>query len=499
MQNSKTLKHKTFIGILWSFTDLITNRGMQFILQIILARLLLPEHFGLIGMVVILIAISGTIIDSGFSQALIRDKDVSQIDYSTIFYFNLLIALLLYTVFFISAGWISTFFSEPQLVNIIRVLSLILIIDALGIIQNVVLVKKVDFKTITKANIIGVLVSSTITIVMALSGYGVWSLVVNMVILEFVQTIFLWIFNKWVPSLTFSIQSLRKYFKFGYKLLLSGLLDTFYNNLYFLLIGRFYSTAQLGFYTNASRLSDLASHSVTSTVQRVSYPVLSSIQDDEVRLRSGFRKLIRMSAFINFPLLVGLAAVATPLYSLLFGDKWLPSVTYLQLLCFAGMFYPLHAINLNILQVKGRSDLFLLIEIIKKTVFTILILLSLYFKLGILGLIGATVVNSHLSFFINTYFSAKEIAYSTTSQMKDLFPAYMISLIMGGAVYLLGNLLPVGNLFLLLVYQITSGLFIYILLCKLVRIQELDTIYHMVFTNFLKGRLTMLRMRLKKA
>lgn len=499
MQNSKTLKHKTFIGILWSFTDLITNRGMQFILQIILARLLLPEHFGLIGMVVILIAISGTIIDSGFSQALIRDKDVSQIDYSTIFYFNLLIALFLYTVFFISAGWISAFFSEPQLVNIIRVLSLILIIDALGIIQNVVLVKKVDFKTITKANVIGVLVSSAITIVMALSGYGVWSLVVNMVILEFVQTAFLWIFNKWIPSLTFSIHSLRKYFKFGYKLLLSGLLDTFYNNLYFLLIGRFYSTAQLGFYTNASRLSDLASHSVTSTVQRVSYPVLSSIQDDEVRLRSGFRKLIRMSAFINFPLLVGLAAVATPLYSLLFGDKWLPSVTYLQLLCFAGMFYPLHAINLNILQVKGRSDLFLLIEIIKKTVFTILILLSLYFKLGILGLIGATVVNSHLSFFINTYFSAKEIAYSTTSQMKDLFPTYVISLIMGGAVYLLGNLLSVDNLFLLLVCQITSGLFIYIVLCKLVRIQELDTIYHMVFTNFLKSRLSMLRMRLKKA
>ena len=201
MLDLKTLKQKTFTGLIWSFTDLLANRGMQFILQIILARLLSPEHFGLIGMVVILIAISETIVDSGFSQALIRDTKSTQVDYSTIFYFNLLIALLLYGLLFISANSISAFFSEPQLIVIIRILSLVLIINSLGIIQRVILVKNVDFKTITKANIIGVLVSSIITIAMALTGYGVWSLVVNMIMLQLVQTTFLWIFNKWTPSI----------------------------------------------------------------------------------------------------------------------------------------------------------------------------------------------------------------------------------------------------------------------------------------------------------
>lgn len=497
MGNSKTLKEKTYIGFIWSFTDLMANRGMQFILQIILARLLSPVHFGLIGMVVILVAISETIIDSGFSQALIRDKNTNQTDYSTVFYFNLLLALVLYFLFFISAGLISDFFSEPQLVEIIRVLSLVIVISSFGIIQKVLLVKKVDFKTITKANIIGVLVSSSITIAMALSGYGVWSLVVNMITLEFVQNLFLWIFNKWTPSFTFSINSLRKYFRFSYKLLLSELIDTFYNNLYFLLIGRLYSTARLGFYTNALRLSDLASHSVASTVQRVSYPVLSSIQDDEERLRFGFRKLIKMSAFMNFPLLVGLAAVATPLYSLLFGDKWLPSVVYLQLLCFGGMLYPLHAINLNILQVKGRSDLFLLIEVVKKAVFTVLILIALFFKLGIIGLIGATVLNSYTSLFINTYFSGKEIAYSTKDQMKDLLPIFIISLSMGGGVYAFGNMLPFGD-FLVIICQISVGVFIYILLCKLAKVEEFNVLYRMIFINLLKNKLVILSAKSKK-
>lgn len=497
MSSSKSLKGKMMIGLFWSFTDLMANHGIQFIIQIILARILLPEHFGIIGMIVVFIAVSESIVDSGFTQALIRDQQTSQADYSTVFYFNMMIAVVMYCILFISAPMISVFFEEPKLINIIRILSLVLIINSLGIVQKVILVKKVDFKTITKVSVIAVFTSGSVTITLAILGFGVWSLVMNIIIMQLVQTLFFWLFNKWVPSFTFNIQSFKKFFKFGNKLLISGLIDTFYNNLYFLIIGRLYSTTQLGFYTNAIKVRDLASQSIAAALQRVSYPILSGIQDDEGRLRSSFRKIIKMSAFINFPLLVGLAAIAMPLFSLLLGEKWMPSVIYFQLLCLAGMLYPLHAINLNILQVKGRSDLFLLIEVIKKSLLTILIILSLVFNLGIIGLICSAVLNSYISLFINTFFSAKEIAYSAKSQMKDLLPAYIISLIMGGIVYIVGNLLLVGN-FLLLVYQVILGVLLYILLCKLARVQELNTIYHMVFTKSLKSRLTILRVKTKK-
>lgn len=487
MQDSKSLNSKTFTGLLWSFTDLMASRGMQFILQLILARLLLPEHFGLIGMVLIFIAISDTIVDSGFSQALIRNEHANQNDYSTVFYFNLMIAIVLYFVFYISAAMISVFFGEPQLIKIIRVLSLVLIINSFGIIQRVILVKKIDFKTITKVNIIATVIAGIITITMALLGYGVWSLVVNLVTVQFIQTLLLWIFNKWVPSATFKVQSFKKYYRFGYKLLLSGLLDTFYSNIYFLVIGRFYSTIQLGYYTNAVSFSDLASHSISSAVQRVSYPVLSSIQSDGERLRSGFRKIIKLSAFINFPLMIGLATVANPLFNILLGEKWIPSVIYFQLLCFAGMLYPLHAINLNILQVKGRSDLFLLIEIIKKAILTILIVLSLLFKFGIIGLIGAAVINSYISLYVNTYFSASEIAYSAKEQLKDLMPIFLISIFMGIVVALIGSILPSYH-FIKLSIQFSVGLVIYIVASKLVRIEELTTVYGMLLGIIMKNK-----------
>ena len=497
MNDSTSLKQKTMIGLFWSFADLMANHGIQFIIQIILARILLPEHFGVIGMIIVFIALSESIVDSGFTQALIRDQDTSQDDYSTVFHFNLFVAIVMYVLLFISAPMISIFFEEPQLINIIRILSLVLIINSLGIIQKVMLVKSIDFKTITKVSVIAVIVSGSVTITFALLGFGVWSLVINIISMQLVQTLLFWFFNKWVPSIAFKVQSFKKFFKFGYKLLLSGLIDTFYNNLYFLIIGRLYSTGQLGYYTNAVKIRDLASQSIAAAVQRVSYPILSSIQDDESRLKAGFRKIIKMSGFINFPLMSGLAAIATPLFSLLLGDKWIPSVIYFQLLCLAGMLYPLHAINLNILQVKGRSDLFLLIEIIKKGVLTIFIITSLLFELGIIGLIGAAVLNSYISLFINTYFSAKEIAYSAKEQMKDLVPIFMISIIMGIVVFSFGNVLPLFD-FWILIIQVIMGISLYILLSKLARISELGILYQMISTMFLKARVAMQKISSRK-
>lgn len=260
--------------------------------------------------------------------------------------------------------------------------------------------------------------------------------------------------------------------------MLSGLLDTFYTNIYFVIIGRFYSTTSLGYYTNAVKFRDLASLSIAIAVQRVTYPILSSIQDDTERLKFGYKKIIRTAAFINFPLLVGLAAIAHLLFGFLLEDKWLPSVVYFQWLCFAGMLYPLHAINLNILQVRGRSDLFLRLEIIKKAILTLLILLSLSLGLGIIGLIGAAVLNSFISLLVNTYYSAGEIDYSTGEQLLDLTPSFVISMIMGATVYLVGKLLPMNNLFEMLLL-IALGISLYIVLSISVKLRELFELFHL--------------------
>lgn len=485
MENRISLKGKTLKGLFWSFTDTLSTHGIQFFVQIILARLLLPEHFGAIGIILIFIAISNTIINSGFSEALIRDQHTSQIDYSTAFYFNVIMSVVMYLLLFLSAYPISIFFKEPQLIIILRVLSIAVIINALGMVQRVILEKKVDFKTITKVNVISVIVAGIITIVAAFMGYGVWSLVINSIVMQFTETFCLWVFNKWIPSLRFSIYSFIKFYRFGYKLLLSGLIDTLYNNIYYIIIGRFYSTIQLGYYTNAVRFSDLASQIITTSLQRVSYPILSSIRNDTARLKAWFKKLIKISAFINFPIMVGLAAIANPLFSFLFGEKWLPAVGYFQLLCIAGMLYPLHAINLNILQVKGRTDLFLKIEVYKKISLTILIILSLFLGLGIIGIIGSAVLNSFLSLFINTYYSAKEIGYSTRQQIKDILPIFLISTLMGGSVYFVGEGINASYL-LKLPIQVLLGCLLYFILSKTLRIQELNELIQMTVQLFKK-------------
>ncbi|MFC6039447.1 lipopolysaccharide biosynthesis protein [Paenisporosarcina macmurdoensis] len=485
MEDSNSLKSKTITGLLWSFADLLANHGIQFIIQIILARLLLPQHFGIIGLVLVFIVISNSIVDSGFSQALIRDQNTSQVDYSTVFYFNLLVAFVMYGVLFNFSNAISVFFGEPQLTEIIRIISLVLIINSLGIIQKVILIKNIDFRTITKISIVAATISGGITITLAILGYGVWSLVINILAMQFVQMLLMWIFNKWIPSITFSLQSFKKFFVFGYKLLLSGLIDTFYNNILFLIIGKFYSSTQLGFYTNAVKFRDLATLSITASVQRVSYPILSSIQEDEQRLKSAFKMLIKTSAFINFPLMIGLVVIANPLFNLLLGEKWIPSVIYFQLLCLAGMLFPLHAINLNILQVKGRSDLFLLLEIIKKTVLTLLIAVSLLCGLGIVGLIGATVINSYISLFINAYYSSREIDYSAKEQLRDLMPVFLITLFMGVIVSVSG-LIITENHFIKLIFQICIGLVVYVTVSKLAKVQELWIVYRLISSIFTK-------------
>ncbi|MBU3091653.1 lipopolysaccharide biosynthesis protein [Clostridium sp. CF011] len=487
MQEQSTLKKKTISGLFWSFSDLIANQGIQFVILVILARLLVPEDFGIIGMITVFIAVSQSFIDSGFTNALIREKEPSQEDYSTVFYFNLAMAVVLYIVLFLSAGGISRFFKEPQLIAILRVLAIVLIINSFGLIQRTMLTKSINFKTQTKISLISSVLSGIIAIIFAYMGFGVWSLVIKTLSMQLIQSFLLCIYNSWIPSLVFSVESFKRLFGFGWKLLASGLIDTLYNNLYFLIIGKSFSAVELGYYTNAQKLRDTASQSITSSVQKVSYPVLSSIKENEDKLRDAYKKIIKTSVFITFPLMIGLAAVASPLIRLIFGQKWVNSIVYFQILCFAGMLFPLHAINLNILQVKGRSDLFLRLEIIKKAIGLILIVIVLFFKFGINGLLWAAVLSSYIAYFINSYYSAELLSYSTIEQIKDIMPTFVASVIMAIVVYFSGAVLPNNNL-VKIIAQFIIGVVAYVGLSKIERIEELNTVYELLNSILKKGK-----------
>lgn len=486
MLKQSSLKRKTIYGLFWSFSDLIANQGIQFVMQVILARLLVPKDFGIIGMITIFIAISQTFIDSGFTNALIREKAPSKEDYSTIFYFNLVMASLMYIILFFSSGPISIFFKESELKYILRVLAIILIINSFGLIQRTILTKSMNFKAQTKINIFSAVVAGIIAVVFAYMGFGVWSLVINTLVNQFIQCLLLCLYNKWLPLFVFNIDSFKRLFAFGWKLLVCELIDKTYNNLYFVIIGKVFSPINLGYYTNAQKLRDAASQPITSVVQKVSYPVLSIIKEDEKKLKSAYVKIIRTSVFITFPLLIGLAAVANPLIRLIFGQKWIQSITYFQILCFAGMIFPLHVINLDILQVKGRSDLFLKLEIIKKVVGLSLIGSVLLLRTGIITLLWVAVLDSYVSYFINSYYSGELLSYSTIEQIRDIAPMFITSITMGIIVYYVGIILPNNNLVKLII-QIIIGIIVYVGISKIGEIEEMRTVYELL-KSILKNR-----------
>lgn len=443
-----SLKQKTISGLLWSFIDDIAKVGIIFVSGIILARLLTPREYGLIGMTTIFIAISQSFIDSGFKQALIRKKDCTQTDFSTVFYFNLLVSILFYLVLFIFSEFIGKFFNEPQLGAILRVLGLGLIINALALVQQTQLTKNINFRLQTWISIISSLVSGAIGIYMAFTGYGVWSLVASTLSRSFVVLLLLWLWRDWRPSWVFSWASFKEMFAFGSRLLISGLINTIYQNVYNLIIGKYFSAADLGYYTQAQTFRNLPSQHLTSVIQRVSYPVLATLQDDKQRLKATYRKLIQSTMLITFVLMLGMVAVAEPLMITLVGEQWRPSIGYLQLLCIVGMFYPLHAINLNMLQVQGRSDLFLRLEVIKKVLAVPVIVIGVFF--GIKVMIIGMFVNTLISYYLNAYWSGKFIGYSMVQQIKDILPSFALAAFVSVIVYACGSILEMPDLFKLI-------------------------------------------------
>jgi O-antigen/teichoic acid export membrane protein len=479
------IRQKTVTGILWSFIDNFSNLGISFIVGLILARLLSPKEFGLIGMVTVFIAISNSFVNSGFSQALIKKKDCTETDYSTVFFFNLTVGLFFYLMLFLLAPTIGLFFKEPQLIQIVRILGFTLIIDSLTIIQRTTLTKRVDFKLQTKITVSATIISGSISIWLAYNGFGVWSLVVKTLIQEGVNSFLLWLFNRWRPMLVFSKKSFSELFSFGSKLLISGLIDTIYRNVYYIIIGKYFSAQALGFYTRADQFKELPSSNINGIVSRVSYPVLAHLQDEPERLKSGYKNIIKVTMLITFVLMIGMAAAAEPMIITLIGEKWRTSIVYLQMLCFVGMLYPLHSLNLNMLNVQGRSDLFLRLEIIKKTLAIPTIIIGIFWgiKIMILGMM----INSIISYYINSYWSGKFINYSIKEQIKDILPSFLVALSTGLVVYTIGVILPLSYP-LILTIQVVIGGILAIGICELFKLDAYFEIKNIVLSKIISKK-----------
>lgn len=462
-----TLKQKTISGVIWNSIGKFGNQGLTFIVSIILARLIEPKEFGIIAMLSIFIAISQTFINSGLTTALIQKKNATDEDFSTVFYFNLLVSIFFYFILYICAPFISNFYSEPQLTKITRVLGIILIIDTFAAVHISKLQKNIDFKTQSKITILSTVLSGPVGIILAFCGYGVWSLVLYQIATRFFNSLFYWIFDKWRPKLIFSINSFKELFGYGSKLLASGLLNTTFNNVYNIIIGKYYNAASLGFYDRAKKLQMLAINNINSTIQVVTFPVLSQIQDNKKKLSDGYKKILELLVFVNFPAMILLLIIAKPLIIILLTEKWAQSIPYLQLLCVSGILFPLHSLNLNILKVKGRSDLFLQLEVIKKILIVITILISI--KYGIKGLIIGQIFSSVIAYFINSYYSGKFIDLNTKKQILIILPYLFIASIVGMVTYFIGNLSFNSNI-ILLVFEIFVFAISYLLLSKLFKL-----------------------------
>lgn len=465
---AESLKNKTIKGVAWSGIDNVLQFSVSFVVSIVLARLLSPDDYGLIGLTAIFTAICTTIINGGMGTALIRRKDATDDDYNTAFIVNLCVSICLYVVIFICAPLIAGFFGREELTELTQVSSLGMIVGALALVQRTRLTKRIDFKSQAKITLLASVSSGGIGIVMALKGFGVWALVAQHLSSQIISTICLWTVNKWIPKLRFSINSFHYLFGFGWKMMVSGLLDTVWKELYQVVVGKFYSPTTLGQYTRAKHFSILFSSNLTSVIQRVTYPVLSNIQDDKERMVAAYRRIIKTTMFITAICMFSLGAISEPLIYCLIGSKWHEAATYLPLICIGGALYPLHAINLNMLQVQGRSDLFLGLEIVKKIIGVIPLAVCIIY--GILPMLYVNLVTGVICYFLNSHYSGKLLGYSSWMQLKDITPSFGVAIIIAICVYFL-KYLPITN-WVILPLQLVLGTIVFFVLCHATKREE---------------------------
>lgn len=459
---TNSIKQDSLKGIKWSAIERFSLQGIQFLLGLIMARLLTPADYGIIGMLAIFIAVGQSFVDCGFSNALIRKKNCSQKDCSTVFYFNIVVGIAAYWAMFAIAPLVANFFDESILKDVLRVLAINLFLNSLAVVQRAKMTIAIDFKGQAIATLVSSLISGGVGIYLAYSGHGVWSLVYQSVLATVLNVVLLWMMSRWRPALIFSRASFNDLFAYGSKILAAGLLHTIYTNMTTFVVGKFYTPKDLGFYTRGQQIAALPSTNMTMIIQRVTFPILAKIQDDDAQLIKVYRKYISMASMGIFFLMILLASLAKPLVVILLTTKWLDSVIFLQIFCFAMMFDHLNQINLNMLQVKGRSDLFLKLEIIKKTISFAILFASIPF--GVIAICLSKVLYTQIAIVINTYYTGKIFGLGYFKQWSDFVKYLLLSVLACSPAFLL-SLLDV-NVYISLLLGSGSAVFFYIALLR---------------------------------
>lgn len=474
--NDNTLKKNTLGGFIWRFAERCGAQGVQFVVSVILARLLMPETFGTISLIMVFINILSVFIDSGMGSALIQKKDADDLDFSTVFYFNLFMCSSIYLVLFLCAPLIAKFYNYSELGLLIRVIGLSLLFSGVKSIQQAYVFKNMLFKNFFFSTLIGTIISAVVGIAVAYKGYGVWALIFQNLTNNVIDMIIIWHLVKWRPKWMFSFERLKGLFSYGWKLLVSALLDTGYNQLRTLIIGKAYSTTDLAYYTKANNFPSIIITNVNSSIDSVLLPSMSSVQDSVETVKGMTRRAMKTSTYVMAPLLMGLAACGQAVISILLTDKWLPSYPFMVIFCITYMFYPVHTANLNAIKALGRSDLFLKLEILKKVVGLTAVFVT--FRISVMAMTYSLLVTSVLCQIINSWPNKKLMNYSYAEQLKDILPGIGLAAFMGCCVYCV-NLLHL-NSWLTMIIQVPLGAVIYIGLSALLRIESFTYVLNMI-------------------
>ncbi|MDR0894093.1 MAG: lipopolysaccharide biosynthesis protein [Prevotellaceae bacterium] len=477
-----SIKRQAATGMAWNTIERFSTQGIRFILTILLGRILSPNDYGLLAMLIVFIALAQTVIDSGYSNALIQKKEKQEVDFSTAFYLNLSMSILIYLIFFFSAPWIATFYEQPQLVSITRVFALFLITNTFGAIQMTRLVISLDFKRLAIASLIATIVSGSVGLWMAFHGFGVWTLVYQSLIENVVLVATLWVYTRWIPKRMFSWQSFRELFSFGSNIMFSNLLHTIYTNMYSLVIGKLFNASILGYYNRAYTLGQFPVQNFGNVVAKVLYPILCKYQDDNERFNHIFTNYLRIASFLMFPLMIGLAVLAEPTISVLLTNKWLPAVPLFQIVCLALMWLPVMQMNVSVMDAKGNSRYHLRSEVVKKILAVAILLLSIPF--GVTGICWGLILYSFADMTVAIAYSRKLTGVGYKKQALLLLPILCLSLIMGGIIW--GSTYHITSMEWKLIFGIPIGLLSYLLLTYLCRFPEWDTIIALYKKHIIK-------------
>lgn len=473
-----SLKKQALRGFIWSFSQQFSTQLITFLVQVILARILLPSEFGLIGMLTVFIGIGTALFEGGMTSSLIRVSKIDSRDYSTVFFFNLGISIFIYIVFFLISPYIALFYRQPMLTDIARVYGLSFVFLAFGTVQNTILTKEMKFKKQAVITFPALLLGNSLGVFLAYNDFGVWSLVYSMLLTNFLTSVFLWFSSDWYPQFIFDREKFKLHFNFGYKMTLSSLLDTVFTNIYQIIIGRMYSPITVGYYTRANSLMMLPVGNISGALNKVVFPLFAKVQNDKEALRAAYKKIMLIVLFIVTPIIVLMAILANELVIFLFTEKWLPVVPIFRIICFSGILYPLHLYNLLILQVKGRSDLFLRLEIIKKVILVIIIIISIIY--GFKALLYGYVLASIVALFINTHYAGSLINYNMREQLLDIIPVFIIGGLMAMVVYFVNSTMIGYMNITRLVISSFVGIIIYALLAFLFKFESINDIRNII-------------------